>query len=102
MEQAGAVVTSVETALFELLGGAGSDEFKAIQKLILEYAPNPGAEARKTPHERAGMSCWRTAPGSTASWSATPAGTGEVVFNTSMTGYQEASPTPPTRARSSP
>jgi nicotinamidase-related amidase len=41
MEQAGAVVTSVETALFELLGGAGSDEFKQVQKLILEYAPNP-------------------------------------------------------------
>ncbi len=34
MEQAGAQVTSVETALFELLGAAGSDEFKAVQKLI--------------------------------------------------------------------
>lgn len=44
MEQAGAVLTSVETALFELLGKAGTDEFKAVQKLILEYAPNPGAE----------------------------------------------------------
>jgi len=43
MEGAGAVVTSVETALFELLGRAGTDEFKAVQKLILEYAPNPGA-----------------------------------------------------------
>jgi nicotinamidase-related amidase len=41
MEQAGATVTSVETALFELLGAAGSDEFKQVQKLILEYAPNP-------------------------------------------------------------
>jgi nicotinamidase-related amidase len=41
MERAGAVVTSVETALFELVGGAGSDEFKRVQKLILEYAPNP-------------------------------------------------------------
>jgi nicotinamidase-related amidase len=49
MEQAGAILTSVETALFELVGRAGSDEFKAIQKLILEYAPNPGAEARRTP-----------------------------------------------------
>jgi nicotinamidase-related amidase len=49
MEQAGAVMSSVETALFELLRRAGSDEFKAVQKLILQYAPNPGAEARKTP-----------------------------------------------------
>ncbi len=42
MEGAGAVVTSVETALFELVGAAGTDEFKRVQKLILEYAPNPG------------------------------------------------------------
>jgi nicotinamidase-related amidase len=41
MERAGAVLTSVETALFELLGRAGTDEFKTVQKLILEYAPNP-------------------------------------------------------------
>lgn len=34
MEQAGAVLTSVETALFELLKRAGSDEFKRIQRLI--------------------------------------------------------------------
>jgi hypothetical protein len=34
MERAGAVVTSVETALFELLGGAGGPEFKAIQALV--------------------------------------------------------------------
>ena len=37
--------TSVETALFELLGRAGTDEFKRIQKLILAYAPNPEKEA---------------------------------------------------------
>ena len=43
MEQAGAVMTSVETALFELLGRAGTDEFKQVQKLVLAYAPNPGA-----------------------------------------------------------
>jgi nicotinamidase-related amidase len=43
MERAGAVLTSVETALFELLGRAGTDEFKRVQKLILDYAPNPGA-----------------------------------------------------------
>ena len=40
MERAGAVLTSVETALFELLGRAGTDEFKQVQKLILEFAPN--------------------------------------------------------------
>jgi nicotinamidase-related amidase len=46
MERAGATLTSVETALFELLGRAGTDEFKRVQKLILEYAPNPGAVPR--------------------------------------------------------
>lgn len=35
MESSGAVLTSVETALFELLGAAGSDEFKQIQKLVM-------------------------------------------------------------------
>jgi nicotinamidase-related amidase len=34
MELAGAVVTSVETALFELLGAAGTDEFKQVQGLV--------------------------------------------------------------------
>jgi nicotinamidase-related amidase len=47
MERAGAVTTTVETALFELLGKAGTDEFKRVQKLILDYAPNPGAEAKE-------------------------------------------------------
>jgi nicotinamidase-related amidase len=41
MERAGAEITSVETALFELLGRAGTDQFKTVQKLILDYAPNP-------------------------------------------------------------
>jgi nicotinamidase-related amidase len=41
MERAGAVITSVETALFELVGGAGTDEFKEVQRLVLDYAPNP-------------------------------------------------------------
>ncbi len=45
MERAGAILTSVEAALFELLGGAGTDEFKRVQKLILDYAPNPEAVA---------------------------------------------------------
>jgi nicotinamidase-related amidase len=40
-EHAGAVITSVETALFELVGRAGTDQFKQVQKVILEYAPNP-------------------------------------------------------------
>lgn len=35
MERAGAVRSSTETALFELLRRAGSDEFKAIQRLVL-------------------------------------------------------------------
>ena len=35
MERAGAVVTSVETALFELLGAAGSEEFKTVQRLVI-------------------------------------------------------------------
>jgi nicotinamidase-related amidase len=34
MERAGAVLTSVETALFELLGAAGTPEFKEIQRLV--------------------------------------------------------------------
>ena len=39
--RAGAVITSVETALFELVGRAGTDEFKEIQRVVLDYAPNP-------------------------------------------------------------
>jgi nicotinamidase-related amidase len=35
LQRAGAVVSTVETALFELLGQAGTPEFKAVQKLIL-------------------------------------------------------------------
>ncbi|KKK57608.1 hypothetical protein LCGC14_3052750, partial [marine sediment metagenome] len=34
MERAGAVATSVETALFELLRKAGTPEFKEVQKLV--------------------------------------------------------------------
>jgi nicotinamidase-related amidase len=41
VEQAGAVLTSVETALFELVRQSGTDQFKRVQKLILEFAPNP-------------------------------------------------------------
>jgi len=40
-ENAGAVITSVETALFELVGRAGTDEFKQVQRVVLDYAPNP-------------------------------------------------------------
>ncbi|MGH2986172.1 MAG: isochorismatase family protein [Solirubrobacterales bacterium] len=39
-ERAGAILTSVETALFELVGRAGTDEFKRVQQLVLEFAPN--------------------------------------------------------------
>ncbi len=39
VEQAGAVLTSVETALFELVRQAGTDDFKQVQKVVLEYAP---------------------------------------------------------------
>ena len=35
LERAGAVVTTVEAALFELLERAGTPEFKTVQKLIL-------------------------------------------------------------------
>jgi nicotinamidase-related amidase len=35
MERAGAIVSTVEATLFELLGRAGTPEFKAVQKLIL-------------------------------------------------------------------
>ena len=35
MEESGAIITSVETALFELLGAAGTEEFKTIQKLVM-------------------------------------------------------------------
>ena len=34
IERAGGAPTSVETALFELLGKAGSDEFKQVQRII--------------------------------------------------------------------
>lgn len=35
MEQAGAIITNVESVLFELLRAAGSDEFKTISKLVV-------------------------------------------------------------------
>src|SRR3954447_15345503 len=34
MRESGAGITSVETALFELLGRSGTDEFKAVQRLV--------------------------------------------------------------------
>jgi len=39
--RAGAVITNVEAALFELVGRAGTEEFKEIQRVVLDYAPNP-------------------------------------------------------------
>ena len=38
-EGAGAWRTSVETALCVLLGAAGGDRFKTVQRLVLDYAP---------------------------------------------------------------
>ena len=35
MERAGAIVSTVESALFELLGSASAPEFKAVQRLIV-------------------------------------------------------------------
>ena len=94
MEQAGAVVTSVETALFELLGAAGTDEFK------------DGAGAGQVTSGRdltAPTSCSRTAPASTASCCG--AG-GPPPARSSSTprcrATRRRSPTPPTPARSSP
>ncbi|MEX2194874.1 MAG: hydrolase [Thermoleophilaceae bacterium] len=34
MEGSGAILTSVEAALFELVGAAGTDEFKQVQRLV--------------------------------------------------------------------
>ncbi|HLN32022.1 MAG TPA: hydrolase [Gemmataceae bacterium] len=36
MEQAGAILTTSETAVFEWVGGAGSPQFKAISRLVQE------------------------------------------------------------------
>jgi nicotinamidase-related amidase len=36
MERAGAILTTVETAVFEWVGGAGSPRFKAISRLVQE------------------------------------------------------------------
>lgn len=37
--EAGGVASSVEASLFELLGEAGTPEFKSVQKMILEFSP---------------------------------------------------------------
>ncbi|MFP4550773.1 MAG: hypothetical protein ACLFNT_08220, partial [Spirochaetales bacterium] len=36
MRDAGVMITTLEAALFEMLGAAGTDEFKAISKLVKE------------------------------------------------------------------
>jgi hypothetical protein len=38
MEQAGAILTTAETAAFEWCGRAGTAEFKAVSKLVQERA----------------------------------------------------------------
>ncbi len=48
MEQAGAVLTTTETCLFEWVGGAGHPQFKALSTLVQERMkrlPPPGADA---------------------------------------------------------
>ena len=93
MEQAGAVLTSVETALFELLGRAGTRRVQGGPEADPRVRPEPRGRGEEdaSVSERPATSCWRTARGSTASSAAIPGQiTGEVVFNTSMTGYQEA------------
>ena len=82
MEGAGAVVTSVETALFELLGAAGT---RRVQGKCRRWSSEPrptlplrAARGRHALRRRRG----RRRRGRTA--------LGEVVFNTAMTGYQEA------------
>lgn len=46
MEQAGIVLTTTETAAFELVGGAGTPEFKTLSKMVQErmkaMGPDPG------------------------------------------------------------
>ena len=91
MERAGAVLTSVETALFELLGRAGTDEFKASPEA------DPRIRAESGPAQGEGedhMSGYVLLEDGTRLdgelLGSGEALTGEVVFNTAMTGYQEA------------
>lgn len=46
MANAGAILTTVEMALFELLERAGTEEFKAVQRLIKEYDAARAASGR--------------------------------------------------------
>ena len=85
------MITSVETALFELVGRAGTDEFKEMQRVVLEYAPNPVMS--RSPARSSGYVLLEDGArfdGSLHGDAELPGITGEVVFNTSMTGYQEA------------
>ena len=75
MERSGAWVTSTEMALFELLGEAGTPEFKAIQELVQVSAYVLLEDGTRFDGDACG------APGPV---------TGEVVFNTAMSGYQES------------
>jgi nicotinamidase-related amidase len=45
MEQAGIVMTTTETAAFELVGGAGTPEFKTLSKLVQERMQALGRDA---------------------------------------------------------
>ena len=91
MERAGAVLTSVETALFELLGRAGTDEFKRIQAKLLPRGVRPERATKRGGGRVSGYVLLED--GTRLDGELVGSGgeiTGEVVFNTSMTGYQEA------------
>jgi nicotinamidase-related amidase len=54
MENAGALVTSTETVLFELAGRAGTDSFKNIQTMVKSSKMKPGPAAQKATKKGAG------------------------------------------------
>ena len=76
------MITSVETALFELLGRAGTDEFKQVQRLVLELRAEPVMSGYVLLEDGTRFDGELGGDGRTV--------TGEVVFNTAMTGYQES------------
>ncbi len=84
LERAGAVVSTVESVLFELLERAGTPEFKQVQKLIVD-------ELTLARRGREAYVLSRTAPVFEGEACAAEAhAVGEVVFTTGMSGYQES------------
>ena len=97
MEQAGAVLTSVETALFELLGRAGHRRVQGGPEADPGVRPQPGRRGRgrsvsggigEMTRATCSLEDGTRLDGELCGDPGTV--TGEVVFNTSMTGYQEA------------